>query len=106
MNLRALFAAFACVAAGLAIDSARAQSADPCTVYMCMAGISGAGKSGGPGCTSATTTFFSIVVFDPYFDAAATSMLRRQYLMTCPGATTATNAALLNAIIAEWGSVP
>ena len=26
--------------------------------------------------------------------------------MTCPGANVGTNAALLNAIIAEWGAVP
>ncbi|MBP1475772.1 hypothetical protein J7I44_15805 [Frateuria sp. MAH-13] len=83
-----------------------AQSVDPCTVYTCMAGISGAGASGGPACVPATTYFFSLAVFDPWFDAPATSQLRRTYLMTCPGANVATNAALLNAIIAEWGTVP
>jgi hypothetical protein len=71
-----------------------------------MAGISGSGTSGGPACTPATTYFFSLVVFDPYFDAPATSQLRRGYLMTCLGATTATNAVVLNTIITEWGSVP
>jgi hypothetical protein len=71
-----------------------------------MAGISGAGTSGGPACIPATTYFFSLVVFDPVFDAAATAELRRAYLMTCPGANVTTNAAVLSAIIAEWGAVP
>ncbi|MGN2243085.1 hypothetical protein ACFWZU_06180 [Frateuria sp. GZRR33] len=93
-------------AVSLNMTPAHAQSVDPCTVYTCMAGISGAGASGGPGCVPATTYFFSLVVFDPSFDAAATSQLRKTYLMTCPGANTATNAALLNAIIALWGAVP
>jgi len=93
-------------AAGLAVAPVRAQSVDPCTVYTCMAGISGAGTSGGPACIPATTYFFSLVVFDPVFDAAATAELRRAYLMTCPGANVTTNAAVLSAIIAEWGAVP
>lgn len=92
--------------AGMTATPVHAQSVDPCTVYTCMAGISGAGASGGPACVPATTYFFSLVVFDPWFDAPATSQLRRTYLMTCPGANVATNAALLNAIIAEWGTVP
>lgn len=94
------------VAAGLHMTPMHAQSSDPCAVYMCMAGISGAGASGGPACIPATTYFFSLVIFDPSFDAAATSQLRRSYLMTCPGANVATNAVLLNTIIAEWGAVP
>ena len=98
--------ALAVTAAGLTAAPVHAQSVDPCSVYTCMAGISGAGASGGSACVPATTYFFSLVVFDPWFDAAATSQLRRTYLMTCPGANVATNAALLNAIIAEWGSVP
>jgi hypothetical protein len=71
-----------------------------------MAGISGAGASGGPACVPATTYFFSLVVFDPMFDPGATAELRRTYLMTCPGANVPSNAVLLNAIIAEWGAVP
>jgi hypothetical protein len=92
--------------AGLSTWPVQAQGVDPCIVYTCMAGISGAGTSGGPACAPATTYFFSLVVFDPWFDAPATSQLRRTYLMTCPGANMASNAMLLNAIIAEWGSVP
>lgn len=107
MKLHPLFVvlAFGTIAA-LAIAPVRAQSVDPCTVYTCMAGMSGSGTTGGPACTPATNYFFSLVVFDPYFDAPATAQLRRQYLMTCPGANVATNAAILHAIIAEWGSVP
>lgn len=105
MQLRIPLATLA-IATGLSVAHAHAQSVDPCTVYTCMAGTSGAGTAGGPGCVPATSYFFSLVVFDPYFDAPATAQLRRQYLMTCPGANVTTNAALLNAIIAEWGSVP
>jgi hypothetical protein len=106
MKLRVLLTTLALGTAALAITPARAQAVDPCTVYVCMAGISGAGASGGAGCAPATTFFFSIAIFDPYFDAPATSMARRHYLMSCPGANAPTNAALLNAIIAQWGSVP
>jgi hypothetical protein len=94
------------IATLLTIAPARAQSVDPCAVYTCMAGMSGDGATGGAACTPATTFFFSLAVFDPNFDAAATSQLRQQYLMTCPGANTGTNATILNAIIAEWGTVP
>ncbi|MGN2246184.1 hypothetical protein ACFWZ3_05775 [Frateuria sp. GZRR35] len=105
-DARSVLLALGAAAAGLTTAPVHAQSVDPCTVYTCMAGISGAGASGGPACVPATTYFFSLVVFDPWFDAPATSQLRRTYLMTCPGANVATNAALLNAIIAEWGAVP
>ncbi|MBN8894603.1 MAG: hypothetical protein J0I71_07180 [Rhodanobacter sp.] len=94
------------VTTAFTIAPARAQSVDPCAVYTCMAGMSGEGATGGAACAPATAFFFSLVVFDPYFDAPATSQLRRQYLMTCPGANVATNAAILNAIIAQWGTVP
>jgi hypothetical protein len=107
MKLRVLLINAVLGVAGLTLAlTARAQAVDPCTVYLCMAGMSGAGASGGPGCVPATTYFFSIAIFDPYFDAPATSMARRQYLMGCPGASAPTNAALLNAIIGRWGMVP
>ena len=35
---------------------ARAQAPDPCTVYLCMAGMSGSGTTG-PGCDGAVATF-------------------------------------------------
>lgn len=101
MNLRTLLTAAAFGVAGLTLTPAHAQSVDPCAVYTCMAGISGSGTTGGPACAPATSYFFSLVVFDPYFDAPATAQLRRQYLMTCPGAQVATNAAILPAIIAQ-----
>lgn len=106
MKLRALLITLALGAAALTNAPVQAQSIDPCSVYTCMAGISGVGATGGPACIPATTAFFSIVVFDPLYDASATSVARRTYLMTCPGAEIATNAAILNAIIAEWGTVP
>jgi hypothetical protein len=105
-HARSALLALTVAASGLTVAPVHAQSVDPCSVYTCMAGVSGAGASGGAACVPATTYFFSLVVFDPWFDAAATSQVRRMYLMTCPGADAATNAVLLNAIIAEWGSVP
>lgn len=106
MKLRTLLTTIALGTASLALAPARAQTVDPCTVYMCMAGISGVGASGGPACSAATDVFFDIAIFDPYFDAPDTAAARRQYLMTCPGATTATNAAILETIIATWFAVP
>lgn len=85
---------------------AEAQGIDPCSVYTCMAGISGVGTTGGPACVAPIDMFFSIVIFDPWYDASATAAARRTYLMTCPGANFATNAGILNAIIAEWGYIP
>lgn len=107
MKPRLLFAPLAFgLAAALNIAPAHAQSVDPCSVFTCMAGISGSGASGGAACTPPTNYFFSLVVFDPYFDAPATSLLRREYLTTCPGSNIDTNPVVLNAIITEWGSVP
>lgn len=106
MKLRALFVTVALGAGSLICAPTHAQSIDPCAVYTCMAGISGAGASGGAACTPATTYFFSLQIWDPDFDPGATSTLRRNYLTTCPAAEDATNAILLNTIIAEWGSVP
>ena len=108
MKPRALFTTLTTfsTALGLTLAPAHAQSVDACTAYTCMAGLSGQGVTGGPTCTPATSYFFSLVVFDPYFDAPATAQLRRQYLMTCPGAQVANNANILQAIIAPWGYVP
>lgn len=106
MKSRALILTLALGVVGLTNTTAYAQSVDPCSAYACMAGISGVGTTGGPACAPATELFFSIVIFDPYFDAPATATARREYLMTCPGANVATNAAILNAIIAEWGYIP
>ncbi len=107
MQVRTLFAALA-LAAGLSITPAHGQTITPCEVYMCMAGLSGAGATGGPACAPALAYWHTVlVVYDSSgFDAPATALRRRTYLMTCPGAQVATNAAVLNAIITEWGSVP
>lgn len=105
MKLRAFLITTALGAVVLTTTAARAQSVDPCSVYTCMAGISGLGGTGGPACAPAIDMFFSIVIFDPWYDASATAMARRTFMMTCPGADTATNAAILNAIIAKWGYI-
>lgn len=111
MQLRTLFATLA-VAAGLSITPAHAQTVTPCEVYVCMAGISGAGATGGPACAPALAYWHApspagLAVWTTYgFIAPASAARRRTYLMTCPGAQVATNAALLSAIISEWGYVP
>ena len=113
MKLHALFVIFVLGTASLIFTPAYAQTADPCTVYICMAGISGFGASGGPACAPALTRWHSpapagLAVYHPPqgFNPPASAALRRGYLMTCPGANVATNTAVLNAIITEWGSVP
>jgi hypothetical protein len=111
MQLRTLITTFI-VAAGLSITPAHAQTIAPCDVYMCMAGISGFGATGGPACAPALAFWHApspagLAVWTTYgFMAPASTALRRTYLSTCPGANVASNAAVMNAIITEWGSVP
>ncbi len=86
---------------------ARAQTVDPCTVYICMAGISGFGASGGPDCTAAVAFWHSaLAVYSPYFNSPASAARRDAYMKTCKGATTATNAAVFTAIMTTWGWEP
>lgn len=108
MKLHPLLVAFALgTAATLTIAPVRAQSVDPCTVYTCMAGISGAGASGGPACAPSLAYWHTaLAVYSPYFNPPASAARRRAYLMTCPGAQVATNAVVLTAIINIWGYVP
>ncbi len=114
MKLRALLTTIALGAATvLTIAPVQAQTVDPCTIYMCMAGISGFGASGGPACTPAmaywhTPSPAGLAVWTTYgFIAPASAALRREYMTVgCPAANEATNAAILEAIITEWGSVP
>ena len=113
MKLRALFTTLALGAACLTTLPASAQTVDPCTVYLCMAGISGFGASGGPACAPALTYWHSptpvgLAVYHPPqgFNPPASAVRREAYLLTCPGATTASNTAVLQAIMSTWGSVP
>ena len=106
MQLRTLLATFV-IGAGLSIAPAHAQTVTPCEVYTCMAGLSGAGATGGPACAPSLAYWHSaLAVYNPYFNPPASALRRRTYLMTCPGAQVATNAALLSTIIATWGHVP
>jgi hypothetical protein len=108
---------FASLAVGTAVYffsvPAHAQSIDPCTLYTCMAGISGSGLTGGPGCapalvfwhapTPAGLAVYVCGVFVPPASAAA----RMAYMETCqPGLAAPTNVAWLGAIMAAWGSTP
>ena len=106
MNPRTLLAALAISTTGLAVAPVHAQTADPCSVYVCMAGISHVGATGGPACTAPIAAFHAIQIWDPEFDSGATAAARRAFLMTCPGAQVATNAAILEAIITQWGYIP
>jgi hypothetical protein len=95
------------IAALVAVAPLHAQGVDPCTVYTCMAGVSGAGTSGGPACTPALAYWHgALAVYSPLFNPPASAARRESYLRTCPGASYASNAALLKAIIAAWGWVP
>lgn len=114
MKLRAIFSYLAlATACGLLTTPVRAQSIDPCTVYMCMAGISGSGASGGPGCAPALVFWHApapsglAVYAYGVFVPPASAALRQSYLGSCqPGINVPTNVAWLEAIIAEWGSEP
>lgn len=106
MKSRTISAIFALASAlGLGLSTpARAQGAEPCAVFLCMASKSGYG-SPSPGCTAPITVFHSIQIWSPKFNAPATAAARRTYLMTCPGAT-APNQSILESIIAQWGYRP
>jgi hypothetical protein len=105
MKLRSLFTTLALGTAILIGSPAHAQGSDPCSVYTCMAGVSGSGASGGPDCVAPSITFFMIQVWDPYYDPGATSAARQEFLTTCPGADEPTNAAILEDIISIWGTL-
>lgn len=93
--------------AALDATPARAQTVDPCTVYTCMAGISGFGASGGPACTPAIAYWHSaLAVYSPFFNPPASAALRKAYMATCVGANTVSNAAVFTAIMSTWGSQP
>ena len=106
MQPRTLLTTLVISAVGLTIAPARAQTADPCSVYTCMAGVSGVGTPGGTACTAPIVAFHAIQVWDPEFDSGSTAAARRQFLMTCPGVQEPTNLAILNIIIAQWGYSP
>ena len=89
---------------------AQAQAPDPCTLYLCMASISGQGSK--PANCIPSTTYWGIPVeaggFAVYyygvFVPPASYMVRQTYLNSCPGATnTANNSTILNAIMSQWG---
>ena len=106
MQLRTLLATVA-IGASLCIAPVHAQTVTPCQVYTCMAGISGAGATGGAACAPSVVYWHTaLAIYSPYFNPPASALRRRTYLMTCPGAQVATNAALLSSIIATWGYVP
>ena len=106
-RVRGLFAVLGLGVATLMMPVQAQATVDPCTVFMCMAGISGSGLSGGAGCTPAMTYWHTaLTVYNPYFNATATAARRRTYMMTCPGAQYKGNAAILNVIIQKWGRVP
>lgn len=90
----------------------QAQAIDPCTVYLCMAGISGEGASGGPGCAPAMAWWHSpapaglaVYVYGVFIPPASYA-LREEYLSSCVGADYLTNAAIVQEILAMWGSEP
>jgi len=113
MKFRALFITLALAAAYSPTATIRAQTIDPSTVYLCMAGVSGFGTSGGPACVPALTYWHSptpvgLAVYHPPqgFNPPASAARREAYMLTCPGATGETNTAVLQAIMSTWGSVP
>jgi len=106
MKLRTISATFALAAAlGLGLSApARAQTADPCSVFLCMASVSGFGTPS-PQCAAPIAVFHTIQVWSPLFNPPATAAARRAFLMTCPGAV-APNQAIVESIIGTWGYTP
>lgn len=111
MRLRGLLATAALGAACLTTSPARAQTVDPCTVYICMAGISGFGASGGPTCAPALAYWHAptpagLAVYHPPqgFNPPASVVRRTTYMESC--VTITVNPDVVSAIIAMYGSVP
>lgn len=111
MRLLALFTAFAFGATSLITTPTHAQTVDPCTVYMCMAGISGFGASGGPACTPALAYWHAptpagLAVYHPPqgFNPPASAARRMIYMDSCT--TITVNPDVVSAIIAMHGSIP
>ena len=83
----------------------------PCAVYLCMAGQSGVGGSGGTGCALSIAYWHApspagLAIYTPKFNPPASRANRNRYLNSCSGANHLNNAAIRNAIIAKWGSIP
>lgn len=107
MKIKAIITASALALATLSTPSHAQAAVDPCTVFLCMAGLSGYGASGGAGCTPAVTYWHTaLTVYNPYFNSSATAARRQAYMMTCPGANTGQNTAVFQAIMNTWGRVP
>lgn len=113
MKLRVLFTAATLGATSLTMSPTHAQTLLPCEVYMCMAGISGVGATGGPACAPSLALWHAaapagLAVWTIWgFAPPASYKLRRSYLTKgCPEANVATNAAILEAIMTMWGSEP
>lgn len=109
MSLRIASTMIATVIGICLAPATRAQGIDPCSVHICMAGISGYGASGGLACAPATHFFFdTLVVWDwSGFDMPATWALRYMYMNYCPGVVTApTNQAISASIAYTWYTVP
>jgi hypothetical protein len=114
MKLRSLFATIS-LGAMASVTSVHAQTIDPCTIYLCMAAISGYGTGGDPNCAAAILYWHAVApaglaVYDdptpPYFDSSSSASLRRTTMSQCKGSKGATNAAILQAIITEYGYLP
>jgi hypothetical protein len=106
MKLSTLLTAITISTTALIVGSVHAQGVEPCSVYTCMASVSGVGTPGGPACTTPIAAFHAIQVWDPEFDSGSTAAARRKYLMTCPGVEVPANLAILNTIISKWGYTP
>ncbi|MDI2113882.1 hypothetical protein [Commensalibacter nepenthis] len=79
------------------------QAKNPCASLTCMSGLVGNGTPAG-GCSAPIADYFSIVVYAPWgYLPGHTAELRRQYLMSCPGA--AVNMQWVALIQAQWGTV-
>lgn len=111
MRLRSLITTATLSGACLVMPPTRAQTVDPCTVYLCMAGISHFGKSGGPDCAPALTYWHAptpagLAVYHPPqgFNAPASVVQRQTYMESC--ATITVNPVVVSAIITMHGSKP
>lgn len=107
MKLHALLATVV-IGATASLTATPIYAQSTCPSFLCMAGKV-QGKENVPGCTAPVQAFFSptLYIYDHEgIDWPATALNRQQWLSQCPGSQGGQNAAILTAIIAEYGTRP
>lgn len=115
MRLRTHLAVFSLTLGVASLSTpAQAQAPDPCTLYLCMASISGQGTP--PATCSAAIAYWHIpfpggLAYWTYYPVVKfwpdiSYNIRKEYMNSCSGATdTSNNSNISDTIMNQWGRV-